>query len=102
GKHVIEVAQARDRVARSILADAGRELGRAAVAVIRNLKMERERFQVAYVGGVFAGEALVLDPLAESIHAIAPRAFLAPPLFAPAVAAARMALENGRHVALAV
>lgn len=103
GKFVIEAAKAKDRIAREILVEAGKELGAAAVAVIRNLKLERETFQVAYVGGVFdaAGE-LVLSPMREEVNKIAPRAYLEPPRFSPAVAAARMAREHVNHVALAV
>lgn len=103
GKHVIEAAQAKDQVARDILAEGGRELGAAAAAVIGNLKLESERFQVAYVGGVFdaAGE-LVLGPMREHVKRIAPLAFLAPPSVSPAVAAARMARERLNHIALAV
>ncbi|HEX8355590.1 MAG TPA: hypothetical protein VF611_21970, partial [Pyrinomonadaceae bacterium] len=84
----------RDPVAREIVEAAGRELARAAAAVIRKLRMERERFQVAYVGGVFAAGALILDPLGEDVAGVAPRAFIAPPLLAPAEAAARMAGEQ--------
>jgi N-acetylglucosamine kinase-like BadF-type ATPase len=103
GKHVIEAAKAKDRVAREILCEGGQELGRAAAAVIRNLKLERESFQVAYVGGVFdaAGE-LVLSSMREEVERVAPKAYLAPPRFSPAVAAARMAREHLNHMALAV
>jgi N-acetylglucosamine kinase-like BadF-type ATPase len=102
GKYVIEAAKARDRIAREIVAEGGRELGISAAAVIRNLKLERESFQVAYVGGVFeaAGE-LVLSPLSEEVKRVAAKAYLAPPRFSPAVAAARMAREHLNHMALA-
>src|SRR6185369_770328 len=66
-KLVIEAAQADDEVARNILTDAGNELGKAAVTVIRKLKMEQERFQVAFVGGVFAAGELVVTPLREQV-----------------------------------
>lgn len=103
GKNVIEAAKAKDRIACEILAEAGKELGSMAVAVIRNLKLERDVFQVAYVGGVFAaGGELVLSSMREEIKAIARQAYLAPPRFSPAVAAARMAREHLDHVALAV
>lgn len=102
GKHVIEAAKARDQVACAIMAEAGKELGFAAAAVIRNLKLEREGFQVAYVGGVFAAGELVLDPLRNEVQRVAPRAYLAPPRFSPAIAAARMARDHINHVALAV
>jgi len=103
GKDVIEAAKAKDRIAREILSEGGRDLGCAAVAVIRNLKLERETFQVGYVGGVFdaAGE-LVLSSMRQEIRSVAPAARLAPPRFSPAVAAARMAWEHLNHMALAV
>ena len=102
GKQVIEAAKAKDPVAREIVAEAGRELGLAVEAVIRNLKLESERFQVAYVGGVFAaGGDLVLGPMSERILQIAPLAFVAPPRMSPPLAAARMARERSDLVALA-
>ncbi len=103
GKDVIEVAKEEDKIACEILAEGGKELGTMAAAVIRNLKLEREVFQVAYVGGVFAsGGELVLSSMREEISKFAPQAYLAPPRFAPAVAAARMAREHLDHIALAV
>ncbi|MDQ3173103.1 MAG: ATPase [Acidobacteriota bacterium] len=102
GKQVIEAAKAKDPVAREIMAEAGNELGLAVAAVIRNLKLEPERFQVAYVGGVFAaGGQLVLGPMCERILQIAPLAFVAPPRMSPSLAAARMARERSNLVALA-
>ncbi|HSE26288.1 MAG TPA: BadF/BadG/BcrA/BcrD ATPase family protein, partial [Pyrinomonadaceae bacterium] len=91
GRDVVEAAKRKDEVALEIVVDGGRELGLAAVAVIRQLQMERERFQIAYVGGVFrsAGE-LILNPLRNEVRKTAPRTFFEPPRFAPAVAAARM------------
>ena len=68
GKFVIQAAKAKDRVAREILVEAGKELGLAATAVIRNLKLERETFPVGYVGGVFAASGeLVLSHLREAL-----------------------------------
>ena len=103
GRDVVAAAKDEDPVALQIVADGGTELGRAAVAVIRHLQMERERFQVAYVGGVFrAAGDLMLEPLREEVKQVAPRAYFEPPHFAPAVAAARMARERINHIALAV
>ncbi len=95
-KKVIEVARAGDQVAREILEDAGNELGRAAIAVIRKLKMDQDRFQVTFVGGVFAADELVIAPLREQVMRIAKRAFIANPSFSPTVAAGRMAQEHLR------
>ncbi len=103
GKLVIEAAQAKDRIAREIMSEAGKELGLAVAAVIRTLKLERDEFPVAYVGGVFASAGeLVLAPMREEVKKIAARARFGPPRFAPAVAAARMARESLNHIALAV
>ena len=103
GRDVVEAAKRDDEVALEIVVDGGRELGLAAVAVIRHLQMERERFQIAYVGGVFrsAGD-LILNPLRNEVKKVAPRTYFEPPRFAPAVAAARMARERINHIALAV
>jgi hypothetical protein len=65
--------------------------------------MERERFQVAHVGGVFAASGdLILDTMRAEVNKIAPRAYFQPPHFSPAVAAARMAREHINNIALAV
>ena len=101
-KHVIEVARTGDVVARNILTEAGRELGKAAVTVIRRLKMEPERFQVAFVGGVFAAGELVIAPLREEIMRVAKKAFIAAPSFSPTIAAGRMAQEHLHRLPVAV
>ena len=103
GRDVVDAAKENDKVALQIVADGGTELGHAAVAVIRRLQMERDSFQIAYVGGVFrsAGD-LMLETLRNEVKKVAPRAHFEPPHFAPAVAAARMARERINHIALAV
>jgi N-acetylglucosamine kinase-like BadF-type ATPase len=101
-RSVIEAAQADDEVAREIVTAAGGELGTAAAAVIRKLRMGHERFQVAYVGGVFAANELVLEPLRDELGRVAPAAFIAQPHLSPAVAAARMAREQLLHLPMAV
>jgi N-acetylglucosamine kinase-like BadF-type ATPase len=100
-KFVIESAREGDEAAREIIEEAGRELAATACAVTRKLRMEREAFQVAYVGGVFNADALVLAPLGEVIARVAPRAYLAPPHLPPALAAAHMARAHLPSMALA-
>src|SRR4030095_6059728 len=69
GRDVVNAAKDDDAVAWKIVADGGTELGYAAVAVIRHLQMERERFQIAYVGGVFkAAGDLLLETLREAVR----------------------------------
>lgn len=91
GRQVVRVARAGDQLAIEILKRAGQQLGVAANAVIKKLRMENEKFPVAYVGGVYGAGDLVLDPLRDEIRSVAKRAFLSQPLFPPVIAAARMA-----------
>jgi N-acetylglucosamine kinase-like BadF-type ATPase len=100
-RQVIEAAVEQDTVAAGIVADAGRELAAAARTAIQKLRIEREKFQVAYVGGVFSAGELILKPLRAELKRIAPHAFVSPPQLSPAIAAAMMAREQLRRLALA-
>ena len=51
------------------------------MAVIRKLKMEQDRFQVAFVGGVFAAGELIVAPLREQVMRVARKAFIGQPSF---------------------
>ena len=88
---VVETAAEGDEVAVQILTEAGRELGLAATAVIRKLKLERRKFPIAKVGSIFQAGRIIDDPLLETVHKIAPKAYLIEPLLPPAAAAAQMA-----------
>ncbi|MEP6708173.1 MAG: BadF/BadG/BcrA/BcrD ATPase family protein [Pyrinomonadaceae bacterium] len=101
-KYVIEAARSGDAVARGIMIDAGKELGKSTIAVMRKLHMENERFQVAYVGGVFAAGEMILAPLRDEIVRVAKKAFIAPPSSSPTIAAARLARALLTDLALAV
>jgi N-acetylglucosamine kinase-like BadF-type ATPase len=90
---VIETAAAGDEVAKAVLEEAGRELGIAARAVIKELKLERRAFPIGTVGGIFNAGELITKPLLETVHTIAPKAYVTKPQFAPAAAAALMAFE---------
>jgi N-acetylglucosamine kinase-like BadF-type ATPase len=90
-KIAVRAAEEGDKVASGILKDAAKELAVAAIAVIEQLRMERDEFQVACVGGVFEAGELILNPLREEIQAFAPRAEIAPPIDPPVIGAAKMA-----------
>jgi len=92
-RYVVEAAREGDKVAVGLIEEAGRELGAAATAVIRKLKLEKSKFVVSYVGGIFNAGELILEPMLAAIHAVAPGAFAAPPKFPPALAAAKMAFK---------
>lgn len=100
-RFVVKAAQENDQVALGIISEAGYELATAAIAVIRKLKIEQERFPVTYVGGVFTAGDLIFSPLMREIKKVAPAAFLAAPEVMPAVAAARMARLLLQQIVLA-
>jgi N-acetylglucosamine kinase len=93
GRMVIHAAQAGDTIAAAILADAGRELGRCALAVGRRLDMLSTNFRIAYVGGAFNAGELLLATMRETVNAAAPDAVLAAPLRSPVEGAAMLAMH---------
>ncbi len=103
GREVVRVARAGDRVSIEILHEAGRELAIAAVAVIKKLRMQNDKFPIATVGGVYGAGELVLESMREEIKKTARHAALTQPLFPPVVAAARLAHARlSEELALAV
>jgi N-acetylglucosamine kinase-like BadF-type ATPase len=90
---VDEAARSGDEVAREILTTAGRELGNLAISVIEKLELGSLSFRVACVGSVFRSGEFVLEPFREAVLAAAPRAQIGPPLYAPAIGAAKLARE---------
>ncbi len=71
---VFQVAEDGDAVARQTIAWAGRELAGSAIGVIRRLEFEELDFEVVMAGSIFKGGPLLLNPLKENIHTVAPRA----------------------------
>jgi len=92
-KIAVKAAEAGDQVALEILKDASEELARAAIAVIEQLRMEHDKFPVAYVGGVFEAHELILAPLRKEISNVAPLAEITPPIDPPVIGAVRMVME---------
>jgi N-acetylglucosamine kinase-like BadF-type ATPase len=95
-REVVPVARTGDEQAIEILELSGRQLAAAAIAVIKKLRMEKDEFPVACVGGVYGAGELLLTPMQEEIRKVAKRAYLSQPLFRPVVAAARIALAHLR------
>jgi N-acetylglucosamine kinase-like BadF-type ATPase len=71
---VFRIADAGDPVAREVIAWAGREEGELACAVIRQLDLQQEAFEVVQIGGLFDGGPLYADVVHQTILAVAPRA----------------------------
>ena len=86
---VAATAETGDAVARDILADAGQELGRAAVAVAHSLNLASPAVYTA--GGVFDAGELVLAPFRHTVQAAVPEATLFPATYPPMVGALLLA-----------
>ncbi len=91
---VVKAAQAGDQIANEILHEAGTELARTAIAVIRRLHMEHDAFRVAYVGSVFQAGEFILNPFGECLAMVIPQAFVSAPLYSPAIGAAMLARQR--------
>lgn len=96
-RYVAETALEGDEIAVEIMKEAGFELGLAAVAVIKKLRLERTKVPIGYVGSIFKAGNLLTDSLLKTVHSFAPKAYLAEPKLTPAQAAATMAFENFRN-----
>lgn len=94
---VVEAALEGDKIAVEILKEAGYELGVAAVAVIKKLKLNRRKVPIGCVGSVFKAGKILTKPMLETVRKIAPDAYLTEPLMPPARAAALMALQSPRN-----
>lgn len=91
---VVRVARQGDWKALEILEEAGRELGRLGVAVIKRLGMEKDEFAVVPFGGVFKAGELVLRSFKKTIYAVAPKARVVRSRFEPEVGAVLLALND--------
>jgi N-acetylglucosamine kinase-like BadF-type ATPase len=87
-------AGAGDAVATALFAEAGEELGLAAVTALRALRMVDSPASVAYTGAVFDAGDLVVDPFRESIRSRCSQARVSPAEFPPVVGALRLALRE--------
>lgn len=93
-RFVIQAAKDGDEIAIKLLFEAGCELALAAIAVIKQLNLENQKFPIAKVGSIFKAGKLITKPFLEKVKEIAPEAFLTEPVLSPSVAAAQMAFEN--------
>ncbi|HLZ25013.1 MAG TPA: BadF/BadG/BcrA/BcrD ATPase family protein [Ktedonobacterales bacterium] len=94
--HVSRAADAGDSTAQDLLARAGQDLGDQASAIIQHLHMGDDAFPISTVGSVFKSTPWVTDPFYHGIRLLAPRAVFRPPLHAPEVGAAILALRRLR------
>jgi N-acetylglucosamine kinase-like BadF-type ATPase len=97
-KSVVETALDGDKIAREIIRDAGRELGTAAVAVLKKLGLQKQKVPIGCVGGVFNAGKLITKPMNEIIAKAAPKAYLTKPQMPPSNAAALLAMNGEKGI----
>jgi N-acetylglucosamine kinase-like BadF-type ATPase len=91
---IFQLADVGDEVACDLICWAGEQLGSLAVGVIRQLGLERMGFEVILVGRMFEGGARLINPLADTIHAVAPNAQLARLDVPPVVGGVLLGMEK--------
>ncbi len=81
---IFRVAAEGDAVAIKLIHWAGRELGEMVNAVVRQLDMAALEFDVVLIGSMFDGGPMLIEPMRETVHSLAPGARLvrlcAPPV----------------------
>lgn len=93
---IFEVAAQGDAVAIDLIQWAGRELGELAKAVIRQLSFEALEFDVVLLGSMFNGGVRLIDPMRDSIAALAPGARLVRLQTLPVVGAVLLGMEQAQ------
>lgn len=93
-KIVTTLAKDGHQRSQSILAQAGRELGRLALASLTRLELTDLPGRVAACGGVFAAGEWILAPMQETIKQQAPEQILTLPDFEPVVGAVLLGIKH--------
>lgn len=93
-KELGKLAQLGNKSSQLILAQAGRELGRLAVAALENLNLRSTQGRVAACGGVFTAGSWILPSMQETIHKYASKQTLTLPDFEPVVGAVLLATRE--------
>ena len=92
---VFSTAEAGDAVAIGVIRWAAGELASLATGVIRQIGLEQQQFDVVLVGSMYNGGPLLLEPLAEAVHAVAPGARFVRLQAPPVVGAVLLGMQAG-------
>lgn len=91
---VFDVAAAGDAVAQGVIRWAGGELGELVKAVVRQLQFEALAFDVVMVGSLFNGGSALIDPMRETVLALAPHVCFVQLSAPPVVGAVLLGMEQ--------
>ena len=90
---VFQVAEQGDPIARDLLTWAGHELAEMANAVIHQLDFQDIEFEVVLIGSMFKGGEMLITPMREKIHSLAPKARLIRTEVKPVIGATLLGME---------
>ena len=99
-QRVFQASKEGDAVAKEIILDSAEEMASTAIALIRQLEMENDSFDLITAGSVFKGD----DPefhatIHQAVHEVASAARFVMPLFDPVAGAALLAFEAAGLIA---
>lgn len=83
----------RDKVAKNIMIEAGKELALAAKTVIRKLNLQKSKFPLVLVGSMFKSK-IVLDIVKKEVKKVAPKTEFIRPKREPVIGAVKLALDQ--------
>jgi N-acetylglucosamine kinase-like BadF-type ATPase len=92
---IFAAAEGGDDVAQGLVHWAGCELGELANAVIRQLGIKDQGFDVVLVGGMFESGPILVEPMRTTIRSYAPRARLVRLAVPPVVGAVLLGMQAG-------
>lgn len=90
---VDEAGKRRDRVAKNILIEAGKELALSAKTAIRKLNLQKEKIPLVLIGSMFNSK-IVLEQVQKEVRKFAPQIIFIRPKKEPVVGAVKLALEK--------
>jgi len=91
---IYQIAAQGDPIAFSIIQWAGSELGQTAVAVIRQLGIEHQEFEVVLVGSLYEMGEMIIGPMRQIINSEAPKARLVRLSSPPVVGGVLLAMQQ--------
>lgn len=91
---VFQVAESGDPVAQDVIRWAGESLADLAMGVIRQIRIEGERFIVVQVGSLYDGGPLLIEPMRAALRKVVPRAELLPLTVPPVLGGVLLGMEQ--------
>lgn len=88
-----EATKRGDKIAISIMKEAGKELAKSAITVMKKLNFRNKEFPLVLIGGMFNSKG-VLETVKKEIKRVAPKVKFIQPKQKPVMGAIKLAIEN--------